>query len=101
MKILIIGGGVAGPAFAGFTKKYDLGEVVLIERAPEFHTIGYVIALWGNGRRILKKLDMDRDVAEKLGYEINWNASDYPSGVYYSTLTAGPYTYTKKMVLIK
>lgn len=30
-----------------------------------------------------------------------WNASDYPSGVYYYKFTAGDYTETKKMVLMK
>src|SRR4030095_7468017 len=34
-------------------------------------------------------------------YEVNWDASNYPSGVYYYKLTAGDYTKTKKMVLIK
>jgi len=34
-------------------------------------------------------------------YETQWNASDYPSGVYYYSITAGEYTETKKMVLIK
>lgn len=35
-------------------------------------------------------------------YLVEWNASNYPSGVYYYTLTAaGYFTQTKKMVLIK
>jgi PKD repeat protein len=34
-------------------------------------------------------------------YEINWNASDYPSGVYFYKLVAGDYNETKKMLLIK
>ena len=34
-------------------------------------------------------------------YEVNWDASNYPSGVYYYKLTAGDFTDTKKMVLIK
>ncbi len=34
-------------------------------------------------------------------YEVNWNAADYPSGVYFYTLKAGVYTETKKMVLMK
>lgn len=34
-------------------------------------------------------------------YEIDWNASDYPSGVYFYKLTASAYSQTKKMVLIK
>jgi len=34
-------------------------------------------------------------------YEVSWDASAYPSGVYYYRLEAGKFTETKKMVLIK
>jgi len=34
-------------------------------------------------------------------YEAEWNAADYPSGVYYYKISAGDYSETKKMVLIK
>ncbi len=34
-------------------------------------------------------------------YKADWNASNYPSGVYYYRLTAGDFSQTKKMVLIK
>lgn len=34
-------------------------------------------------------------------YKYNWNASSFPSGIYYSKLQAGDYFETKKMVLIK
>ncbi len=34
-------------------------------------------------------------------YEAEWNAADYPSGVYYYKLESGSYSETKKMVLIK
>jgi hypothetical protein len=34
-------------------------------------------------------------------YEVEWNASNYPSGVYYYKITAGDYSETKKMVLVK
>jgi hypothetical protein len=34
-------------------------------------------------------------------YEVDWNASDYPSGVYFYKLTAGDFIAVKKMVLIK
>jgi len=34
-------------------------------------------------------------------YEVDWNASSHPSGVYFYKLTSGDYTQTKKMVLIK
>ncbi len=34
-------------------------------------------------------------------YEVEWNASSYPSGLYFYTLTSGDFTETKKMILIK
>lgn len=34
-------------------------------------------------------------------YSVNWNASNYPSGVYFYRLTAGDYSETKKMILLK
>lgn len=34
-------------------------------------------------------------------YTIDWDASAYPSGVYFYKLTAGDFTETKKMILIK
>ncbi len=43
-------------------------------------------------------------VNEKLDpgtYEVEWNASNYPSGVYFYRLIADNYTETKKMVLLK
>ena len=43
-------------------------------------------------------------VNEKLSpgtYEIEWDASNFPSGVYFYKLTAGDFTQTKKMLLIK
>jgi hypothetical protein len=34
-------------------------------------------------------------------YEVEWNTSDFPSGIYFYTLQAGSFNQTKKMVLIK
>jgi hypothetical protein len=34
-------------------------------------------------------------------YETNWNASNYPSGIYFYKLSAGDYSETKKMLLLK
>lgn len=34
-------------------------------------------------------------------YEVEWNASNFPSGVYFCKLTAGNFVATRKMVLIK
>ncbi len=34
-------------------------------------------------------------------YEVDWDGTNYPSGIYFYKLTAGDYTETKKMVLMK
>ena len=34
-------------------------------------------------------------------YEVDWNASNYPSGVYFYTMRTEGYTETKRMILIK
>ncbi len=34
-------------------------------------------------------------------YEVEWNASDFPSGIYFYRLTASTYSVTKKMILLK
>ena len=34
-------------------------------------------------------------------YEVNWDASNYPSGVYFYRLTTNDYITTRKMILIK
>jgi hypothetical protein len=34
-------------------------------------------------------------------YEVNWNASNYTSGVYFYKLTAGEFRETRKAALIK
>lgn len=75
MKILVIGGGVAGPVFCLFCRKFGVkAELTLVERAPEFKNIGYGISLWGNGRKILDQLDGIKNIDDKEGYEIPWDA---------------------------
>ena len=34
-------------------------------------------------------------------YKVNWDASDFPSGVYFYRLTAGDFVQSKKMILVK
>jgi photosystem II stability/assembly factor-like uncharacterized protein len=34
-------------------------------------------------------------------YEVNWDASNYPSGVYFYKITSGSFTWTRKMILLK
>ena len=48
--------------------------------------------------------EIERLVNEKLKpgeYEVNWDATNYPSGIYFYTIEAGNYVNSKKMVLVK
>ena len=77
MKILIVGGGVGGPALARFMK--DHAEITLVDKAPAWGNIGYAITLWGNGQKILRDLGVDNKVL-KDGYEIPWNTMEDRKG---------------------
>jgi len=65
--------------------------------------------LRGNDIVILKIFDvLGREIAilvnEQLNpgtYEVEWNASNYPGGVYFYKLTTPEFTETRKMVLVK
>ncbi|HEV3245150.1 MAG TPA: FAD-dependent oxidoreductase [Candidatus Paceibacterota bacterium] len=72
MKILIIGGGIAGPALAACLRKRGMNDVTLVERAPEFHNIGLLMGLMGNGRRILRELNIDEFSEPSKGYKLEW-----------------------------
>ena len=53
-----------------------------------YNILGQVVQTWG-------------DHGEAGYYHITWDAASYASGVYFYRLTAGSYTSTKKMVLLK
>jgi 2-polyprenyl-6-methoxyphenol hydroxylase-like FAD-dependent oxidoreductase len=55
MRILIVGGGVAGYALAQFLHASNI-ECLVIERAPSFRALGHFIALKGDGVRVLDRL---------------------------------------------
>jgi photosystem II stability/assembly factor-like uncharacterized protein len=65
-----------------------------------------------DGRGVFTKLilynSLGQQIAELVNqqlspgiYEVEWNASDYPSGIYFYQLTAGNFSESKKMILIK
>ncbi len=77
MKILVVGGGVAGTAFASFMQ--NDAEITLIDKTPKWGDIGYGIALWGNGRKILRALGAEHDVL-KDAYEMPWSVFEDNKG---------------------
>ena len=68
MKIAINGAGVAGPALAYWLLK-DGHEPVLIERAPQPRTGGYIIDFWGLGYTIAEKMELIPAVRSH-GYQV-------------------------------
>lgn len=57
MKVLIVGAGIGGLALAGFLKETGV-EYDQIEKCTDWNRQGYLIALWDNGRDILRKLGL-------------------------------------------
>src|SRR3990167_4159136 len=85
MRILIIGGGIAGPSLVTQLKKHNVKcDVTLVEQAPEFRNIGYGIALWGNGRRTLKEGGIDDNKINKEGYEGPWDVFETTRSLFIS-----------------
>ena len=63
-KILIVGGGIAGLTLLACLKKRGI-EATLVERAPKFETIGYVLGLFPNGLSILEYLGLEKIMIER------------------------------------
>ncbi len=61
MKVLIVGGGIAGFALAAFLRDTSI-ECHIVEKNRDWSHEGFLIGLWDNGRDILKKLEL----AERL-----------------------------------
>ena len=63
MRILIVGGGISGLTLAGLLQQRGFSPT-LVERAPEYGNVGYIIVLWPSGSRILKGLGIYEDLLE-------------------------------------
>jgi hypothetical protein len=50
------------------------------------------------GREVVKLIDEEKPAGE---YVTNWNASSYPSGVYFLRMQAGQFSETRKLLLMK
>lgn len=63
MRILLVGGGIAGLTLAGLLQQRGFKPTV-VERIPEYGKAGYIIVLWPSGSRILKGLGVYEDLLE-------------------------------------
>ena len=68
MKVLISGGGIAGPTLAYWLQKSG-HEVLLVEQSPQLRSGGYVIDFWGVGYDIAEKMGLIPRIRE-LGYQV-------------------------------
>lgn len=66
MRIAIIGGGIGGLTAALALRKSGFSPEVY-EQAPELLEVGAAIILWPNAMRLLRHLDLDREIIEKAG----------------------------------
>src|SRR6185369_4812501 len=64
MKILIVGGGLAGMTSAALLHRQG-NEVVIIDTALEYRHIGFGIYLWNFGRQVLEELGIAKEVLNK------------------------------------
>jgi hypothetical protein len=77
--------------------------------APLLNQGGVAPTQVGDGVVVLTLYDLlGREIATLVNqplqpgtYEVEWDATNYPSGVYFYKLTAGNFIDTEKMVLIK
>src|SRR5215207_8837573 len=68
MKVLISGGGIAGPTLAYWL--WESGhEVLLVEQSPRLRSGGYVIDFWGGGCDIEEKMGLIPRI-RVLGYQV-------------------------------
>ena len=68
MRIAISGAGVSGPAAAYWFSR-DGHEVLLLERAPQFRTGGYIVDFWGVGYAVAERMGIIGQVRD-AGYQV-------------------------------
>lgn len=88
MKILIIGGGVAGLTLAGLLQRRGFAPK-LVEKVPEYGKVGYVIVIWPSGSRVLKGLGVYKQLLEEGCQFTDYYVSNY-KGEVIKTYTVDP-----------
>ena len=57
MKVLVVGGGIAGLTLGAFLEEAGVAYTI-IEKRPTLESMSFVFVLWDNGRDILQKLKL-------------------------------------------
>ena len=88
LRILIVGGGVAGLTLGGLLQQRGF-RPTMVERVPEYGKVGYVIVIWPSGSKILKGLGLYEDLLEKGCEFRSYKVSNY-KGEIISTYSIDP-----------
>lgn len=65
-KVLIVGGGITGPALAFWLSKLDNCDITIVERAPDLRASGQQIDLRGHGITVMRRMGIEAAVRGKL-----------------------------------
>ncbi|MBV9159042.1 MAG: FAD-dependent monooxygenase [Candidatus Kaiserbacteria bacterium] len=65
MRALIVGGGIGGLTLAAFLQNSNV-EYDIIEKAPDWDHMGFLVSIWDSGRDILRKLGLAEEF-DRLG----------------------------------
>ncbi|HKY29939.1 MAG TPA: FAD-dependent monooxygenase [Pyrinomonadaceae bacterium] len=76
MRIAIIGGGIGGLTAALALRRVGFSPIIF-EQAPELLEVGAAIALWPNAMRLLRHLDLDKEIMAKAGIIENVKVLDW------------------------
>lgn len=79
-KVLIVGGGITGPALAFWLAKLDC-DITIIERAPDLRASGQQIDIRGQGVTCMRRMGMERAVREKVVDEQGFKLIDSQGNV--------------------
>lgn len=66
--ILIVGAGIAGPAFAYFLQRYGMRPVI-VERASKLRLDGQTIDLRDEGKEIVRRMGIESKIREKITHD--------------------------------
>lgn len=68
LKVLIVGGGITGPALAHWLSKLDC-DITIVERAPDLRASGQQIDLRGEGVTVMRRMGIESAVRAKVVQE--------------------------------
>ncbi|KAF3760289.1 FAD/NAD(P)-binding domain-containing protein [Cryphonectria parasitica EP155] len=68
LKVLIVGGGISGPALGYWLSKLDC-DITIVERSPDLRASGQQIDIRGQGLTAMRRMGLEPAVREKVVHE--------------------------------